>query len=219
MTNYIEYLGLPTVLGVCIVAVLLVMNLIGEVLEFKGKIVPEWMKVRKYFQRKKEERRTLQELPAIISELRQEQKRLNEIPSILEEVKVLLGDVNVHYSADNITKRDTWMQSVDDGLAQDHAWITKLSSMLDNISSDTLELLIEHKRETIIGFAAKVIDVTAPVTREQYNRVFKVYDEYERIIEKHGMTNGEVDVAIRIIRESYEEHLRKHTFIEDERGY
>ena len=33
------------------------------------------------------------------------------------------------------------------------------------------------------------------------------------------MTNGEVDIAIRIINESYEEHMRHHSFVEDVRGY
>ena len=32
------------------------------------------------------------------------------------------------------------------------------------------------------------------------------------------MTNGEIDINYQIIKESYEEHLRNHTFIEDVRG-
>ena len=33
------------------------------------------------------------------------------------------------------------------------------------------------------------------------------------------MTNGEVDIAHQIIKESYEQRLRDHAFIEDIRGY
>ena len=33
------------------------------------------------------------------------------------------------------------------------------------------------------------------------------------------MTNGEVDIAHRIIQESYEQRIRTHSFIEDARGY
>jgi len=83
----------------------------------------------------------------------------------------------------------------------------------------TLSLLIESKRNAIINFASYVIDEKNPVTREQFNRIFKIYEEYEEIIEANGLTNGEVDVAIRIIRESYEHHMRHHTFIEEIRGY
>ena len=38
---------------------------------------------------------------------------------------------------------------------------------------------------------------------------------YENIITANGLTNGEVDIAIRIVREAYENHLRTHTFVED----
>ena len=41
----------------------------------------------------------------------------------------------------------------------------------------------------------------------------------EDIIKKNNMTNGEVDIAIRIIKESYEKHMRHHSFVEDIRGY
>lgn len=33
------------------------------------------------------------------------------------------------------------------------------------------------------------------------------------------MTNGEVDVAILVIQESYAQHMKEHTFLEDVRGY
>ena len=33
------------------------------------------------------------------------------------------------------------------------------------------------------------------------------------------MTNGEVDIAYRVIQESYKERLQDHTFLEDVRGY
>jgi len=64
-----------------------------------------------------------------------------------------------------------------------------------------------------------VIDEKNSVTREQFNRIFKLYEEYEEIISSNGMTNGEVDIALSIIKESYEKHMRNHTFVEDARGY
>ena len=57
------------------------------------------------------------------------------------------------------------------------------------------------------------------LTREEFKRIFKTYDEYEDLIEKNGLTNGEVEISIRIIREAYEERLRYGTFLEDMRGY
>ena len=57
------------------------------------------------------------------------------------------------------------------------------------------------------------------VTHEEFRRVFKIYEEYEKIIEENLMTNGEVDISIRIIREAYADRLKRHAFVEDERGY
>lgn len=80
-------------------------------------------------------------------------------------------------------------------------------------------MLIDSKRNTIINFASNVVNKDTPVTREQFNRIIKMHEDYEKIIEQNGLTNGEVDIAFRIIEEAYEDHMRNHTFIEDIRGY
>lgn len=202
MTNYIEYLNLPTKIGIVIVAVILVIQIIGEILEFKGKVVPEFMKIRKFFARRKQEREILR-----------------QVPEVIKDVKETLRDFNGHYSADNIQKRDDWMTAVNKKLAQDEQWIRELSQKLDKNNADTLALLIDSKRTQIIQFATLVADGKTPVTREQFNRIFKLYEDYEDIIKKNGMTNGEVDISYRIIKESYETHMKNHTFLENIRGY
>lgn len=202
MLNYIEYLKMPTNVAIVIISAIFVTQLIGELLEFKGKVVPEIFKMRKYFARKK-----------------QEHKTLKEIPEFLKEVKETLNDFNSHYSKDNISKRDNWIEKVNLKLDQNDKYIKELDKKIDKNNADTLSLLIDSKRNTIINFASFVIDENNPVTREQFNRVFKLYEEYEDIIAKNNMTNGEVDIAHRIIKESYENHMRNHTFIENLRGY
>ncbi len=202
MLSYIEYLNVPAKAAIVLAGLFLVMQVVGELLEFKGKVVPEFLKVRKYFIRKKQERETLKELPATLS-----------------DVKKTLDEINSHYSDDNIQMRNQWMRSVNDHLEQNDSCIKALSEKLDKNNEDTLALLIDGKRNTIINFASLVIDETKPVTREQFNRMFKLYTEYEEIISANGLTNGEVDIAYRIIRESYENHMRNHSFVEDVRGY
>ena len=66
MISYIEYLNIPVVLGLIIIGVFLLMQIVGEILEFKGKVVPEFVKIRKYFDRKKQERQTIREMSATI---------------------------------------------------------------------------------------------------------------------------------------------------------
>lgn len=202
MLNYIEYLNLPTKLAIVIIGSFLIMQIIGEFLEFKGKVVPEFVKIRKYFARKKQERK-------IISQLSDMMKNVNE----------LLNDVNKHYSKDNIVMRNKWMDTVNRKLEENDQWIRELDKKLDRNNRDTLSLLIDSKRNAIINFATCVIDNECSVTREQFNRIFKIYEEYENIIKENGLTNGEIDIAYRIITESYENHMRNHTFVEDIRGY
>ena len=90
MINYIEYLGIPLKIAIVLVVIFFVMQAIGEFLEFKGKVVPEFFKIRKWLTRRKREKA--------------------EATQTLKDVQVLLNDVNGHYSADNIAKRDGWMK-------------------------------------------------------------------------------------------------------------
>ena len=206
MLNYFEYLDMPVQIGVIIIGCFLVMQIIGELLEFKGKVVPEFLKIRKYFARKASEK--------------------NEVAQTLKEVRQLLNDVNTHYSEDNITKRNAWMDWVneravvyDESIVDFHASLAKVTEALHANTSLTEEMFIQSSRDRIIDFATKVANEDSPVSREEFNRIFNVYVKYEKYLEAHGMTNGEIDIAYRIIRESYEIRLRNHDFIEDIRGY
>ena len=215
MLNYIEYLNMPTKTAIVLVGVLFSLQVIGELLEFKGKIVPEFMKIRKYFARKKKERESIAQMLEIID-------KFKDIPVTLERVELLLNDVEKHYSNDNIAKRNDWMKWVNSKAIEYDTYGTGLAELekkMDKNNEITLSLLIDSKRNTIINFASCVIDENSSVTREQFKRIFKIYQEYEEIIEENELTNGEVDIAIRIIRESYERHMRNHTFVEDVRGY
>jgi hypothetical protein len=204
--NYIEYLNIPTKIAVIFVIVLLVAQLVGALLSIKGFVVPEFMNIKKYFKKKKEERKAMVET--------------------LNNVKILLNEVNEHYSEDNITKRDSWMNWVnerakvyDAGIVNLEEQMLQLQEKVAQNNEIALSLAIDTKRNFIIDFASKVVDENYPVTREQFNRVIKVYKEYEEIIEDNELENGEVDIAIRIIEESYEKHMKNHSFIENIRGY
>ena len=202
MINYLEYLNTPTKVGAVIIIAFIIMQIIGELLEFKGKVVPEFIKVRKYFNRKKNEK--------------------IQMNITLQQVQTLLSDVNQHYSNDNITKRDTWIQWVNDRAEVYDSSVTELMGLKDSLASTNelvLDLYININRNRIIDFASRVANENKPVSREEFNRIFKTHHEYEEVLEKHNKTNGEVDIAIRIIEESYAEHIKNHSFIEDIRGY
>lgn len=202
MINYLEYLNTPEKIGTIIIIAFVIMQIIGELLEFKGKVVPEFVKIRKYFIRKKKERQ--------------------QINDTLLQVQTLLNDVNQHYNADNIKKRDKWMQWVNDRAEVYDASVAELTSLKDALAANnelTLDLYINVNRNRIIDFASKIANNNVVVSREEFNRIFKTYSEYEDILEKYNKTNGEVDIAISIIRDSYAMHMKNHSFIEDTRNY
>lgn len=198
----IEFLGVPATIAIVLVGLFLILQIIGELCELKGKIVPEFLKIRKYFKRKKEEK--------------ENQKKL------LERLAEKLDSFEGHYSPEKIAQRNKWMDWVN-GRAEVYdasvKELTKFKDTLEVTKELTLDLYINVNRNRIIDFANQVVNEDMPVSREAFNRIFKVYNEYEEILEKYGKTNGEVEVSIRIIRESYEAHMRNHTFIEDSRGY
>ena len=213
MLGYIECLHLPTQIALGLVVLFFVMQGIGEILEFFGKVVPEILKVRKYFKRKRQEKA--------------------ETVETLRAVQALLNEVNTHYSEDNITKRNAWMQWVDDrALVYDESIITlnkqykelaeqlkENAEQLKENTEITLDMYININRNRIIDFASKVINEETLVSREEFNRIFKVYNEYEDVLEKYGKTNGEVDIAYSIIKDAYEKHMSNHSFVEDIKGY
>ena len=206
MLGYLEYLKLPAAVAGAIVGILLVANLGGELLELKGKVVPEFMKIRKYFKRKRDEKR--------------------ENAETLKAVKLLLADVNAHYSADNISKRDAWMNWVnsradvyDNSIIEIKDNLALVTSALQDNSKLTEELFVQSSRDRIIDFGILVADGEKIISREQFHRIFKVHDDYEKFLKKRGLKNGETDIAMRVINESYATHMREHTFLEDVRGY
>ena len=206
MLGYLEYLKLPAAVAGAIVGILLVANLVGELLELKGKVVPEFMKIRKYFKRKRDEKR--------------------ENAETLKAVKLLLADVNAHYSADNISKRDAWMNWVnsradvyDNSIIEIKDNLALVTSALQDNSKLTEELFVQSSRDRIIDFGILVADGEKIISREQFHRIFKVHEDYEKFLKKRGLKNGETDIAMRVINESYATHMREHTFLEDVRGY
>lgn len=202
MEQLLEFFKITGPWAAGILGTWIILNIIGELVEKTGKIVPEFMKVRKFFARKKEEKK------------RQKQLLIN--------VETLLNDVNQHYSEDNITKRNEWMEWVNSRARIYDQSIAELTEMKQSIADNnklTLDLYININRNRIIDFASKVANENVLISKEEFNRIFKIYQDYEAILEQHHMTNGEVDIAYRIIQESYKERLQDHTFLEDVRGY
>lgn len=85
--------------------------------------------------------------------------------------------------------------------------ISSISDKLDDMKKEMFDKNIADKRWTIISTANKIAD-GKNINREAYRFALKTYDDYEQLIEKYGIQNGEIEVSIKVIKDSYEEKLK-----------
>lgn len=206
MISYLEFLGIGGTAATIIVAAFFLVQIVGLILDIKGKAVPMVLNLFGLIRRNK---------------IKQEQ-----MEKTLEKVTKLLEDVNLHYSADNIAKRDGWMEWVNTRAEVYDDSILKINDKLDAATKAlventrvTEEMFVQTSRDRIIDFANRVGDEKAVVSREEFTRIFKVYDRYEAFLAERDMENGEVEINYKIIKDAYELRAKHHTFIENIRNF
>lgn len=202
----VEYLGIPMTVAIVLVSIWLILHIVGFVLDIKGKIVPEIINIRGYLRRKKEEKKKQAEL--------------------LERLEKKLDSFDKHYSKDNIAKRNNWMKDVDDRAVTCGAQMTdikdtllQVTQALDTNTKMTEDMFVENSRDRIINFAEKAADYNIVLSREQFRRIDRVYQDYEKFLEDRSRQNGEVDIAYEAIQDGYKHRLQQHSFLEDIKGY
>jgi uncharacterized protein YukE/Flp pilus assembly pilin Flp len=176
----IEYLGIPGTIAVALVGLFVVCQVIGEIAEAFGKIVPECLKVRKYFSRKKKEKEEMQQT--------------------LKKCRELLSDFNSHYDADNISKRNTWMSGVDKSVKD----IKKLNDKMDKLLevNENLKNQLDQVKENVLENEAdrlrsELFDCGNRCRRnirlhpEEMDHVRAVYDKYSNVLHQNGPGEAE----------------------------
>lgn len=197
----LKFLGVPMIVIAIALGLLFVLNIIGSILDLKGKVWPEIINFRGWRRRKREEKE------------KQE--------SLLVDVKTALDEMKVHYSPEKIAERDAWMDWVNSRTKVYDAALEDLLLMQDRLKENneiTLNLYINTNRHRILDFARMVADDEALVSREEFNRIYTVNKEYHEILAKYHQENGEVDKAMKLIDEAYNYRLKHRSFIEDIRG-
>lgn len=201
--------GVPTVIVGILIALFLFMQVTGEIIEWCGKTAPAWLKVRKIFTAKRE--------------------RIKRLEDTLTEATNVLAEINKHYNPDAIQRRNDWMTSVNNDLQWMHERADKydqsiidITSALNDASSQlqsntlmTEDMYVEDTRDRIISFANMVADPKYVVSHEQFRRVFKIYDGYERFLEAKNRSNGEVTESMETIRKAYCYRQEHRSFAED----
>lgn len=202
MEQFIEFFRITGPWAIILLGAYVALNVIGEILERCGKIVPEFVKIRKFFKRKREEKQSMK--------------------TLLEDVKIVVADFNSLCSSDNIQKRNDWVRSVNEDLEWIHAQIQQYAESTDRIVATlnsntkmTEDMFVEASRDRIISFADKVSTPTVVVSHEQFRRIFRIHDEYEAFLRAHNRKNGEVDQSMETIHKAYAYRQQNHCFAED----
>ena len=144
-----------------------------------------------------------------VSELEKEQTK-KDIKILQDSVIQLKNDFESYkkdkdcqyhtYHDESVHIREELVTSMND-------YMKEISKALNEIKEDALTEKIERMRWKILDFASQIRNgrISYP---EQFNNVLKTYDEYEHILDKHNLTNGQVDESIKFIKEKYHEMLK-----------
>ena len=180
----IEFLGIPATIAIALVGLFLILQVIGELCELKGKIVPEFLKIRKYFKRKKQEK--------------------EETKQMIQECKQALLEFNSHYDPENIARRNTWMHGVDDSVRNNdqliHTLDTKIDRLLEN--NENLTAQLEQVKSNVLENEAdrlrsELFDCGNRCRRrirlhpEEMEHIRAVYQKYSEVLHQNGPGEAE----------------------------
>ncbi len=84
----------------------------------------------------------------------------------------------------------------------------EMKNDIKNLTELFVEKQINDYRWEIINLADK-ISSGKTVSKECYKHAISTYERYEKIIEERGLTNGEVEISIQIINDSYKQKLKE----------
>lgn len=104
-------------------------------------------------------------------------------------------------------------------LSKKHEEDTKESIKHDKTIENKLETLttlfvnweISSMRWEINNFATKISE-NKPCNKDCFQHCFKTYEDYENILKERKMTNGEVEISMKIIRDAYQEKMKNGEF-------
>lgn len=182
----IEFLGIPATIAIVLVGLFLILQIIGELCELKGKIVPEFLKIRKYFKRKKQEK--------------------EDTKQMIQDCKQALLEFNSHYNPASIAQRNNWMNGVDDSIRSNDELIQKLDSKMDRLleTNEILTTQLNQVKSNVLENEAdrirsELFDCGNRCRRkirlhpEEMEHIRAIYQKYSEVLHQNGLGEAEFE--------------------------
>ena len=79
---------------------------------------------------------------------------------------------------------------------------------INNLTNMFIDKEINDMRWEINNFATKVSE-EKPCNKDSYKHCIHTYEKYEKLLKENGLENGEVEISMEIINESYKQKLKE----------
>lgn len=79
---------------------------------------------------------------------------------------------------------------------------------LEKLTEMFVDKEIDDYRWEIINFATRIAD-KKPCNKDSYKHCIRTYEKYEKLLKEHNLKNGEVDISMEVVNESYEQKLKE----------
>lgn len=131
-------------------------------------------------------------------------KLLEETAKLSNRTEVGLDKLEEQYKADEKNFRNR----LDEHIKESKTDREELHEAVQKLTQIVLDKKISDYRWEIIKLADEISEGRV-VGKECLKHAIATHAKYEEIIEENGLTNGEVDISIEVIREEYKKKLRE----------
>jgi len=125
-------------------------------------------------------------------------ERINEVEGEIKEVKDGVSEISGR---------------LDESIKQSIKHDDKLQIQLNDITSLFVDREINSIRTRILDFEARLLE-GKPASKEKFDNIFDMYCQYEAILKKYNRKNGQVELAIEMIRAEYMKRWNDKDFVD-----
>lgn len=122
-----------------------------------------------------------------------------------------LEDKIAEYNSSNIehwntskSYQSTYAQNQQDIIDQLSSIAESVNALQKKMDENELQKQIEKYRDKIFNFASNLNSPHFNPEKDHYDNIFEVYNDYENLLHTNGLTNGQCEASMNVIRKHFE---------------